>query len=304
MASILKQPFVAGFIALGLLFPVAFTPVGAQTSVPAPSKDPSTVVVKGDGFTVTEGDLAAAAGDPTLGAGEMSSSQSRDVLINYMIDLKAAAAAASREKLDQGAEFAEKMQYVKNKLLATEYLDAEVKKAVTDEAMKKLYDDFLKEFKPEDEIRARHILVPTEEDAKKVEARLKAGEDFAKVADEVSKDETMKGKGGDLGFFTKDRMVKPFAEAAFKLEPGQISAPVKTDFGWHIIKIEEKRTRPAPSFDEMKNQIEVFLTRQKQQEIVLSLREKAKAERLDLPAKDESKAGTDPATEKKPAEKK
>ncbi len=303
MASIIKQPFVAGFIALGLLFPVAFSPAGAQTTAPAPAKDPNTVIVKGEGFTVTEGDLAAAASDPTLGVGELNGSQSRDILVNYMIDLKAAAAAGVREKLDQAPDFAEKMAYAKNKLLAGEYLEGEVKKAVTQEAMQKLYDDFLKEFKPEDEVRARHILVPTEEDAKKVEARLKAGEDFAKVSEEVSKDDSVKAKGGDLGFFTKERMVKPFADAAFQLQPGQISAPVKTDFGWHVIRVEEKRTRPAPTFDEMKNQIEVYLTRQKQQEVIQALRDKAKAERLDLPPKDESKAGSD-AADKKPAEKK
>ncbi|MDP8919305.1 MAG: peptidyl-prolyl cis-trans isomerase, partial [Pseudomonadota bacterium] len=87
--------------------------------------------------------------------------------------------------------------------------------------------------------------------------------------------------GGDLGFFTKDRMVEPFAEAAFKLEAGQISDPVKSQFGWHVIKVEEKRTKPAPSFEETKDQVEAYLARKAQQDLIVGLRKDAKIERLD-----------------------
>ena len=107
--------------------------------------------------------------------------------------------------------------------------------------MHKPYDEAAKAQKPETEIHARHILVPTEAEAQAALKRVKAGEDFAKVAKEVSKDPG--SEGGDLGWFTKDRMVPEFADAAFKLEPGQISEPVKSPFGWHIIQVEEKRAR-------------------------------------------------------------
>ena len=110
---------------------------------------------------------------------------------------------------------------------------------------------------------------------------MKGGEDFAKVAGELSKDPGSKTDGGDLGFFTKDRMVEPFAEAAFKLEPGQISDPVKSQFGWHVIKVEEKRTKPAPSFEETKDQVESYLGRKAQQDLIMSLRKDAKIEKLD-----------------------
>ena len=99
---------------------------------------------------------------------------------------------------------------------------------MTPEAARKLYDETVKSLTPEHEVRARHILVETEDEAKKAYERVKGGEDFAKVAGELSKDPGSKTEGGDLGFFTKDRMVEPFAETAFKLEPGQISDPVKT----------------------------------------------------------------------------
>ena len=113
----------------------------------------------------------------------------------------------------------------------------------------------------------------------------KGGEDFAKVAGEVSKDPGSKTDGGELGFFTKDRMVAPFAEAAFKMEPNQISEPVKTQFGWHVIQVEEKRTKPVPTFEEMKEQVESYLGRKTQQDILLALRKQAKVERLNEPAK-------------------
>ena len=126
---------------------------------------------------------------------------------------------------------------------------------------------------------ARHILVDNEDDAKKIAARIKGGEDFAKVAAEASKDPGSKAEGGDLGWFTKERMVAPFAEAAFKLNAGQVSDPIKTQFGWHVIKVEEKRVKPVPTFAEMKEQVEQYITRKTQQDLILKLRESAKVER-------------------------
>jgi peptidyl-prolyl cis-trans isomerase C len=121
--------------------------------------------------------------------------------------------------------------------------------------------------------------VEGEDEAKKIAARIKGGEDFAKIAAEVSKDPGSKTEGGDLGWFTQERMVKPFADAAFKLAPGQVSDPVKTQFGWHVLRVEEKRTKPVPTFDEMKEQIDQYLTRKAQQDTIVKLREAAKVER-------------------------
>ena len=120
--------------------------------------------------------------------------------------------------------------------------------------------------------------------------RLKKGEDFAKVAEEVTEDPSGKANGGDLGYFTKEQMVPEFSEAAFKLDAGQISEPVKTQFGWHVIKVEEKRTKPAPKFEEVKPQIENFVTRKAQAELVTKLRAEAKIERMDKPKTDDKPA--------------
>ena len=112
-------------------------------------------------------------------------------------------------------------------------------------------------------------------------ARLKKGEDFARRSpSEVTEDPSGKANGGDLGYFTKEQMVPEFAEVAFKLDKGQISEPVKTQFGWHVIKVEDKRTKPVPEFDKVKPQIENYVTRKAQAELVTKLRAEAKIEKI------------------------
>src|SRR4051794_3287343 len=289
----------ASMLALCLAAPVvagAQTPPAA-TSQAAPAPDGNKPVARVDGTTVTEADLALASEDPALSLPAMSEAQKHDVLVGYVIDLKLGAAAATAAKVGDSPEFTRKLGYFRDKLMLDEYLEREVKKAVTPEAVRKLYEDTVKDMKPEQEVHARHVLVETEDEAKKVATRVKGGEDFAKVAGEASKDPGSKSDGGDLGFFTKDRMVQPFAEAAFKLEPGQISDPVKSQFGWHVIKVEEKRTKPVPSFEEMKEQVESYLGRKTQQDIIMALRQKAKIERFDQAAKPAEAAGETKSTD-------
>jgi peptidyl-prolyl cis-trans isomerase C len=149
--------------------------------------------------------------------------------------------------------------------------------------MKKVYEEASKQISGEQEVRARHILVETEDEAKAVKAELDKGADFAELAKKKSKDPGS-ADGGDLGFFTKEQMVPEFSVVAFTLEPGKISDPVKSQFGWHIIKVEEKRNRKAPDFDQVKSQIETYVIRKAQADYVGKLREAAKVERLDKPA--------------------
>ncbi|MFL5021001.1 MAG: peptidylprolyl isomerase [Microvirga sp.] len=261
---------------------LAQTPPAPATSPAAvPAVDLAKVIARVNGVDITEGDLALAAEDPALQMPNVPEAQKRDLLTGYMIDLKLGAKAAEAAKVGSGAEFTRKLAYNRDKTLLDEYLDQEAKKAVTPEAARKLYDETVKSVPTEQEVRARHILVENEDEAKKIATRVKGGEDFAKVAGEVSKDPGSKTDGGDLGFFTKDRMVEPFAETAFKLEPGQISDPVKSQFGWHVIKVEEKRAKPAPTFDETKDQVETYLARKAQQDLIMGLRKNAKIERLD-----------------------
>ncbi|MCU4178767.1 peptidylprolyl isomerase [Bosea sp. BH3] len=242
------------------------------------------VVAKVDGIAITEKDIALASEDIGERLAQLPEERKRDEVINYLVDLKLGAKAAAAAKIGDTPDFAARLAYFRDKVLLDEFLTREGKKAVTADAAKKLYDETTKAMAPEEEAHARHILVEEEAQAKTVVERLKKGEDFAKVAAELSKDPGSGKEGGDLGWFTKDRMVPEFAEAAFKLNKGQVSEPVKSQFGWHVIKLEDKRSKPLPDFAAVKPQIDQYLERKAQQDMVLALREKAKIERLDQPA--------------------
>lgn len=170
-------------------------------------------------------------------------------------------------------------------------LEAAASAAVTEEALKKTYDEKYAKAVPAKEYDASHILVKTEEEAKAIKAELDKGADFAKLAKEKSKDPGA-ADGGDLGFFTKEQMVPEFSAVAFALEPGKISDPVKSQFGWHVIKVEEKRDRKPPDFEQVKGQIQNFVLRKAQADYVTKLRSEAKVERLDKPADAAAPAAT------------
>lgn len=270
---------MSGLFLLGSLVLVAGV---ANAQAPAATDKP---VAKIDGVDIRESDLAVAADDLGSQVQQMPEAQKRDYLVGYLADLKAGARAAEAEKLGETADFKRRLAYMRDKLLIDELLLRETKKAVTPEAVKALYDETAKGLQPEEEVRARHILVEKEEDAKAVHQRVtKGNEDFAKVAAEVSKDPGSGKEGGDLGYFTKERMVSEFAEAAFKLGKGEISAPVKSQFGWHVIKVEDKRTKPVPKLEDVRPQIEAHLSRKAQTDFIMALRQKTKVERLDKPA--------------------
>ena len=142
-----------------------------------------------------------------------------------------------------------------------------------------MYEENISKLKPEQEIKARHILVDTEEEAKDIKAQLAKGADFAALAAEKSKDKN--AEGGDLGYFTRGQMLKPFEDAAFALDVGQVSDPVKTSFGWHIIEVEDKRDQKLPTFEDVKEPIMGQLVVRKAQTVVNGLRQKAKIEIVD-----------------------
>jgi peptidyl-prolyl cis-trans isomerase C len=132
----------------------------------------------------------------------------------------------------------------------------------------------------DEEVRARHILVEKEDDAKTIVADIKKGADFAEVAKKKSIEPGAAESGGDLGYFTKDQMVPEFADAAFKLDKGKVSDPVKSQFGWHVIKVEDKRKKPPPTFEQVQDQLQSFVARKAQTDLVTRLRTAAKIERV------------------------
>ncbi|MGC1110382.1 MAG: peptidylprolyl isomerase [Methylovirgula sp.] len=228
-----------------------------------------------NGTEITDADLKIAAEDLGSSVPQQLQGKARDAyLLDYLIDSELVAQKAESDKLDQDPDFAKRLAYYRGKVLAEALLGKVAKDAITPEKLQQTYDAAAKEQKPEMEIHARHILVATQAEAEAALKRIKAGEDFAKVAKEVSKDAA--DQGGDLGWFTKDRMVPEFADAAFKLNEGEVSEPIKTQFGWHIIKVEGKRQTSFPPFDQVKGQVEAFVAQQAQAELIQQLHKDAK----------------------------
>ena len=265
---------VLGALAVIALLGVSGTPLRAQD-------DP--VLARVNGVEVHESDLAVAEDEIGSNMPQMGPDQKRQYLITYLSDVIILAQAAEQQKLGNDPEVQHRLAFDRNKVLMEAMLQKAGQAAQTDDALHKVYDDAIKQMSNEQEVHARHILVATEDEAKQIEAQLKGGADFAKLAKEKSKDPSGAQNGGDLGWFTKDQMVPAFAEAAFKLDKGQISDPVHTQFGWHIIQVEDKRIKAPPTFEQVKPQLENYVAHRAQAELVDSLRKSAKIERLDQP---------------------
>lgn len=274
---------LSGRSALFLALTLGASAALAQTPPAAPA-DPNAVVATVNGEKLTEREVALALQELDPNSGPVDD-QKREEIIGFLINAKLVAKAAEEAKMAEGPEYEAKLAFLRHRILMQTYLEKAGKDAVTDEAVKKVFDETVKDMKPEEEIRARHVLVETEDEAKKVAERIAGGEDFAVIAKEVSKDPGSGAEGGDLGYFSKGSMVPEFAEAAEKLETGKVSAPVKSQYGWHIIKVEDKRTKPLPKLEDVRAQIEEYVSRSAQQDAVKKLLDAAKIERVGAPAK-------------------
>ncbi|MBR0758569.1 peptidylprolyl isomerase [Bradyrhizobium jicamae] len=269
--------------------------------LPALAED-NPVLAKVNGAEIRASDVALAEEELGPSLAQMDPATKKDNVLAFLIDMKIVSKAAEDKKIENSEDFKKRLAFTRNRLLMDSLLASEGKAATTDEAMKKVYEDAAKQITGEQEVRARHILVETEDEAKAVKAELDKGADFAELAKKKSKDPGA-ADGGDLGFFTKEQMVPEFSAVAFSLEPGKISDPVKSQFGWHVIKVEEKRNRAAPPFEQVKAQIETYVTRKAQADYVAKLREAAKVERMDKP-EETAKSDAKPADPAKPADNK
>jgi peptidyl-prolyl cis-trans isomerase C len=238
------------------------------------------LIARVNGAEIHASDLAVAEED--VGSNlPMTGDARRDYLTKYLSDMMLVARAAETKKLQDSADFKRRLAYSRDKLLMEMLLQQEGKASISEGALHQLYDEATKQMVGEKEIRARHVLLDTEDEAKAVIGELKKGGDFAEIAKQKSKDPSGAANGGDLGYFTQDQMVPEFADAAFNLAVGQISEPVKTQFGWHVIKLEDKRDRAVPEFDKVRGQLEEFLARRTQADLIAKLRSQAKIERPD-----------------------
>jgi len=250
----------------------------SSSEAPASASDP--VIARVNGVDIKQSDLALAEEDVGADMQAASPQAKREHLISYLAHIIMVTQAADKKNLADNPDFKRRLAFLRSKLLMGYELQEEAKTALTDEALKQTYDEAVKSMSGQEEVRARHILVEGEDEAKAIIEQLKGGADFAKLAKEKSKDPGA-AEGGDLGYFTKDQMVPEFADVAFKMYPGQLSNPVKTQFGWHVIKVEDKRIKQPPEFEKVKDQIEAYLARKAQSDFIAKLRQSAKVERLD-----------------------
>jgi peptidyl-prolyl cis-trans isomerase C len=268
-------PIVCAALLAALALPFALSPrAGAQ--------DADKIVARVNGNDIKASDIAIAEEDIGANLAQMPAESRREYLTAYLTDMALVAKAAEGRKVADSDEFKQRLAYYRNKVLMDLLLQSEAKTAVSEGAMRQLYAEAAKQMTGQQEVRARHILVKTEDEAKAIVAELKSGADFAELARKKSTDPGA-SEGGDLGYFPKEDMVPEFADAAFKLEKGQISEPVHTRFGWHVIKLEDKRERQVPPFEQVRDQLATHLVRKSQAELITKLRAEAKVERLEQP---------------------
>ena len=272
----------------------AFMAASGLAFAQAPATDP--VIAKVNGVEIRQSDLTIAEEDIGRDMPANDEAGKRDYLVNYLTDMLLTAKAAEAKKIPDTADFKQRLAFVRNKALMEAVLAQESKTAVTEPALRKIYDDATKTMGGQQEVHARHILFrvndPNDQAASKAAEdkvkstidRVKKGEDLATLAKSLTEDPSGKQDGGDLGYFTREQMVPEFSEVAFKLEKGQVSAPVKTQFGWHVLQVEDKRMREPPPFDKVRGEIEQFASRKAQVDLVTKLRADAKIERLDKAA--------------------
>ncbi len=234
----------------------------------------ATVVAKVGNLEITQSelDLAIANLDPQLA--QLPDEQKKVAALSGAIDVKLLAANATAAGLQDDADYKRRMAFIAERELHNAFFKKNVVDAVTTEEVKARYDKEIAALPKQEEVRARHILVKTEEEAKQIITDLDAGKDFIEIAKEKSTDPN-KTEGGDLGYFTKGRMVPEFEEAAFALEKGAYTkTPVKTQFGFHVIRLEDKRDAPPPAFEAVEQQVRQLVMRDK----YLAIIEKAKTE--------------------------
>jgi peptidyl-prolyl cis-trans isomerase C len=235
------------------------------------------VVASIDGKNITEADLTRAESDLDAQFSRLPPEKRRAAALAALIEIRLVSAKAEASGLDKDPEFERQMELLRQRALHSAWVQSEVASKVTDAEVRALYDKQMANTPPTNEVHARHILVKTKEEADALIKELDGGADFQKLANEHTADPGGKTTGGDLGYFGPGQMVPEFEKAAFALEVGAYTKqPVQSQFGWHVIKVEDKRAQQPPAFDQVKEQFRSLVLREKYFELVKSLRTAAK----------------------------
>jgi peptidyl-prolyl cis-trans isomerase C len=255
----------AALASLGLAALVAFSVNGA-------SAQEDKVVATVAGQPITEADISQAIRDLEQQFARVPEDQRRAAALSAIIEIKLLAAEGAAKGFDKSPEFERRMTFLRDRALHSEVIEKEVADKITDDEIRKRYDTEIANAPPVNEVHARHILVKTKEEADAIIKQLEGGAKFEDIAKEKSGDPGSGAQGGDLGWFGPGQMVPEFDKAAFALDVGSYTKqPVQSQFGWHIIKAEDKRTKQPPAFEVVKEQIRSLLLREKYFELVKSL---------------------------------
>ncbi len=276
----IARPLLALAAALVVASPLAAQAAGAPaTPAAAPATQQDPVVARVNGTEIHRTDVLAARQKLPAQVQQIPFEQVYPQLLDTLVSNMLAAQAGKKQKLADDPEVKKRLQWAQDQIIEEVYLRRYITASITDDKIKTRYDQYVKEQKPQDQVNAKHILVKTEDEAKAVIDDLKKGGDFAAIAKDKSNDPGTKATGGDLGWFTKDEMVPEFADAAFKLQKGQYTeTPVKTQFGYHVILLVDRRTAPPPTVEEARPQVVQLLQRELLDQKVKELRTSAKVE--------------------------
>ena len=276
-------------IGAAILLAGAAMPLAAQTPPAGPPKTPPVasapdpVVASVNGLQIKLSEVQRAQQGLAQQYRQLPLQMIFGALLDQLIDLKLASIEGRKAKMQDDADFKRQLAAIEDELVQRAWLQREIEKKITDEAVQERYLKKIAEAPAEDEIKARHILVSTEDEAKAIIAELQKGGDFDKIAREKSTDKASGAQGGDLGWFKKKEMVKEFADAAFAQDKGATSAaPIKTQFGFHVIKTEDRRPAAPPAKTELEDEIRNELARDAFQQIMEGLRKQAKIERFNM----------------------
>ena len=276
----------------------------ANTEAPA-AADPNAVIATIGGAEISEGELALAMSDLDPQFAQLPPEQRRVAALSALIDIKLMAQRGEEAGLAEDEDFQRRVEFLRDRALHNAYFQQEVLEGVTDEEVRARYDTEVEAMPAAEEVNARHILVDSEERAVELIEELDGGADFAELATENSSDGSA-AQGGDLGYFQRGQMVPPFEEAAFALEPGSYtSEPVQSQFGWHVIKVEDKRDAEPPAFEQVEDQVRQVVLRERYIEVLEQAREEEPVEISDpelRAAYDAANAPADAAPETVPME--
>jgi peptidyl-prolyl cis-trans isomerase C len=270
LALLAATAFLGGVMGTAIAQDTA-APAAAATT--AEKDEPGKVLATVNGVAITQGEVDQAATDLDPQFGRLPVEQRRLAALAALIDIKALAAEGEKNKLDQTEEFKRRMGFLKDRALHNEVFKAEIVEKITDEDARARYDKEISALPAQNEVRARHILVKEKKDAEDIIKKLDGGANFEDLAKENSTDGSA-AQGGDLGYFGEGMMVPEFETAAFALEPGSYTKePVESQFGFHVIKVEDKRAKQPPAFEQVKDEIRSMIMRERYVTMIKDLRD-------------------------------